>query len=221
MQAAKPVLEGFFTTGENPALLGSRCVKCGTFYFPSVEGFCRNPDCDCSQFESVELSRTGKLWSFTNACYKPPEPYIAQEPFEPYAIAAVELEKEKMIVLGQVVEGVGVEAGEQFAQGGLIRCAGCGEPEGGEFIGCGAGRPLADCGEGSTAREGSCDRQRQYCGQRVAHPAAVTRTFDGGEHVEQSLLARRDRLGRRYRRRWHAGVASALDGWFGDLHPNP
>ncbi len=108
-QAAKPVLEGFFTTGENPALLGSRCVKCGTFYFPSVEGFCRNPDCDCSQFESVELSRTGKLWSFTNACYKPPEPYIAQEPFEPYAIAAVELAKEKMIVLGQVVEGVGVE----------------------------------------------------------------------------------------------------------------
>lgn len=108
-QAAKPVLEGFFTTGENPALLGSRCVKCGTFYFPSVEGFCRNPDCDCSQFESVELSRTGKLWSFTNACYKPPEPYIAKEPFEPYAIAAVELAKEKMIVLGQVVEGVGVE----------------------------------------------------------------------------------------------------------------
>jgi len=105
----KPVIEGFFTTGEKPALLGSRCVKCGTFYFPKLEGFCRNPDCDCSQFESVELSRTGTLWSFTNACYKPPEPYVAAEPFEPYAIAAVELDKEKMIVLGQVVSGVGVE----------------------------------------------------------------------------------------------------------------
>jgi len=79
----KPVLEGFFTTGEKPALLGSRCAKCGTYYFPKLEGFCRNPDCDCSQFESVELSRTGTLWSFTNACYKPPEPYVAAEPFEP------------------------------------------------------------------------------------------------------------------------------------------
>lgn len=105
----KPVLDGFFTVGDKPALLGSRCAKCGTYYFPKLEGFCRNPDCDCSQFESVELSRTGTLWSFTNACYKPPEPYVAAEPFEPYAIAAVELDKEKMIVLGQVVEGVGVD----------------------------------------------------------------------------------------------------------------
>jgi uncharacterized OB-fold protein len=31
------------------------------------------------------------------------------DPFEPYAIAAVELEREKMIVLGQVVPGVGVD----------------------------------------------------------------------------------------------------------------
>ena len=34
---------------------------------------------------------------------------MAEEPFEPYAIAAVELEKERMTVLGQVVKGVGVE----------------------------------------------------------------------------------------------------------------
>ena len=106
---AKPVLEGFFTMGEKPALLGSQCKSCGTYYFPKTEGFCRNPDCGGEEFEVVELSRTGTLWSFTNACYKPPEPYIAAEPFEPYAIAAVELAKEKMIVLGQVVTGVGVE----------------------------------------------------------------------------------------------------------------
>ena len=105
----KPVLEGFFTTTDQPALIGSRCEDCGSYYFPRLEGFCRNPDCDSETFETVELSRRGTLWSFTNACYKPPEPYIAQEPFEPYAIAAVELAKEKMIVLGQVVTGVGVE----------------------------------------------------------------------------------------------------------------
>lgn len=105
-----PVLDGWFTTGETPHLIGTRCSNCGTYYFPKLETFCRNPDCESAQFETVELSRTGKLWSFTNACYKPPEPYIAAEPFEPYAIAAVELEREKMIVLGQVVTGIGVEA---------------------------------------------------------------------------------------------------------------
>jgi uncharacterized OB-fold protein len=58
----------------------------------------------------VPLSRTGRIWSFTNACYQPPEPFVAPDPFVPFAIAAVELEKEKMIVLGQVASGVGVEA---------------------------------------------------------------------------------------------------------------
>ena len=43
-----------------------------------------------------------------NACYKPPAPFVAQEPFVPYAIAAVQLEKEQMVVLGQVIEGVTV-----------------------------------------------------------------------------------------------------------------
>ena len=56
------------------------------------------------------MSRTGTLWSYTNACYKPPAPFVAAEPFEPYAIAAVQLEAEQMVVRGQVVEGTGVEA---------------------------------------------------------------------------------------------------------------
>ena len=49
------------------------------------------------------------MWSYTNACYQPPAPFIAQEPFTPYAIAAVQLEQEQMTVLGQVVEGISVE----------------------------------------------------------------------------------------------------------------
>ena len=104
----QPVIEGFFTTGPEPALLGSRCTECGVYYFPRQESMCRNPDCESTQFEIVELSRTGKIWSFTNACYQPPEPYVAADPFVPYTIIAVELEKEKMIVLGQAVEGVDV-----------------------------------------------------------------------------------------------------------------
>jgi len=103
-----PVLEGWFTLEEKPHLIGTQCAKCGTYYFPRQSLFCKNPACDGEQFEEVKLSRTGKVWSFTNACYQPPEPYVAADPFLPFTIAAVELEQEKMIVLGQVVEGVNV-----------------------------------------------------------------------------------------------------------------
>ena len=108
MSEPKPVLDGWFTTGEAPHLIGTRCAACGTYYFPKLETLCRNPACESTQFETVELSRTGTVWSFTNACYQPPEPYVAADPFVPYAIAAVELAREKMIVLGQVVDGVDV-----------------------------------------------------------------------------------------------------------------
>lgn len=104
-----PVLDGWFSLDEKPHLLGSRCVKCGTYFFPKKISFCRNPICDSDVFEEVPLSRTGKIWSYTNACYQPPEPFIAADPYVPFSIAAVELEQEKMIVLGQVIEGVGVE----------------------------------------------------------------------------------------------------------------
>ncbi len=96
-----PVLEGWFSAeGKEPHLIGSCCAACGTYYFPKLTTFCRNPDCNSEQFAEVPLSRTGKLWSYTNAAYKPPEPYIAAEPFEPFGIAAVELDKERMVVLG-------------------------------------------------------------------------------------------------------------------------
>ena len=106
-----PVLEGWFTLDERqPHLLGARCTTCGTYYFPKAIKFCRHPDCAGEQFEEVPLSRTGRIWSYTNAAYKPPEPYVASEPFVPFAIAAVELALERMIVLGQVATGVPVEA---------------------------------------------------------------------------------------------------------------
>lgn len=108
---SEPVLEGWFETDtDEPHLLGSQCTSCGTIYFPKLKGdYCRNPECDGEEFNEIPLSRTGKLWSYTNAVYKPPEPFVAAEPFEPYAIAAVELDKEKMIVLGAAKNGVSVD----------------------------------------------------------------------------------------------------------------
>lgn len=103
-------LEGWFTLDERePHLLGTRCRDCGTCYFPKQTLACRNPACQGTAFDEVPLSRRGTLWSCTNAGYAPPEPYVAADPFEPFAIAAVELEAERMVVLGQVVKGVGPE----------------------------------------------------------------------------------------------------------------
>jgi uncharacterized OB-fold protein len=104
-----PALEGWHTMDSKPHLIGTQCKGCGTYFFPRLTLFCKNPHCDSTQFEDVELSRTGQVWSYTNACYKPPAPFVAPDPYEPYAIAAVQLEKEQMVVLGQVVTGLGVE----------------------------------------------------------------------------------------------------------------
>ena len=105
-----PAIEGWFTTDEEPALLGTRCTTCGTVFFPRAEGFCRNPGCRGREFEERRLSRRGKVWSYTDAQYHPPPPYIpAADPYEPFALAAVELADEQLVVLGQLADGVTVE----------------------------------------------------------------------------------------------------------------
>ena len=103
-------LEGWHTLDhKQPALLGTRCTSCSTYYFPKMSTFCRNPDCQSEEFEEVELSREGTIWSYTNANYQPPEPYVSPKPFEPFAIIGVHLEKEQMVVLGQAIDGVTVD----------------------------------------------------------------------------------------------------------------
>jgi uncharacterized protein len=105
-----PAVEGWFTTGAAPHLLGTRCTTCGTVFFPRASGFCRNPECRGREFDDVELSRTGTVWSYTDAQYQPPAPYIPPgDEHEPFAIAAVELASEQMVILGQVAKGYGVD----------------------------------------------------------------------------------------------------------------
>ena len=107
--SASTAVEGWFTTGPEPVLVGSRCSTCTTVYFPPTSGFCRNPTCDGEEFESAELSRRGRVWSYTDAQYLPPPPYVARtDPYQPFALAAVEL-AEGITVLGQVADGYGVQ----------------------------------------------------------------------------------------------------------------
>jgi hypothetical protein len=107
---AVPAVEGWFTTTDQPALLGTRCTTCGTVFFPRASGFCRSPECRGREFDEVELSRTGTVWSYTDAQYQPPPPFIPSgEEHVPFAIAAVELAEEAMVILGQVADGYGVD----------------------------------------------------------------------------------------------------------------
>ena len=106
MKKRVPAIEGWFSLdSEKPHLLGSRCTSCKSYFFPKETLYCRNPGCTGREFEEVPLSRSGKVWSFTNNCYQPPPPYMSPDPFVPYAIAAVELDAEKMVVLGQLTAG--------------------------------------------------------------------------------------------------------------------
>jgi hypothetical protein len=104
-----PAIEGWFTIDDQPSLIGNKCTSCGTVFFPKASLFCRNPDCDGESFEDSQLSRHGRIWSYTDAQYQPPPPYIPREdPYQPFALAAVELEAEQMVILGQIADGFGV-----------------------------------------------------------------------------------------------------------------
>ena len=108
-KAQVPAVEGWFRMDpDDPRLLGTQCDSCHTYFFPKETVACRNPNCHGTELKEVPLSRRGRLWSFTNNCYPPPAPFVAADPFEPYTVAAVELEEEKMVILGQVVAGVDV-----------------------------------------------------------------------------------------------------------------
>ncbi|MCB0972259.1 MAG: OB-fold domain-containing protein [Acidimicrobiales bacterium] len=103
--------EGWFTTDTDaPALLGLRCSACGTYVFPKADHGCPNPACDSTDFDEVELSRGGTIWSYTDARYQPPAPYVVPtDEHEPFCIAAVSLAAEGLVVMGQLVPGVTVD----------------------------------------------------------------------------------------------------------------
>lgn len=110
----RAAIEGWFTmpepdSGESPHLIGTRCTESGTYFFPPERVMSRAPGFADSVLQEVQLSNRGRLWSWTDAQYQPPLPYVpVSDPHEPFCIAAVELETEKMVVLGQVPSGVSV-----------------------------------------------------------------------------------------------------------------
>lgn len=106
-----PVVDGWFTgDGDGFRLLGTRCAACTSLFFPREDAHCRNPGCPGGHLEEVPLSRQGLVWSYTDSRYRPPSPYVTDPelPWEPYTLIAVELEPERIVVLGQAAEGITV-----------------------------------------------------------------------------------------------------------------
>jgi uncharacterized OB-fold protein len=104
-QAVPSSTDAWFSAGDDPHLVGTRCVECGTYTFPPETFSCRNPRCSSTSLEPLPLSRRGRVWSFAVNHYAAPPPALSPEPFEPYAVAAVELDEERIVVLGRVADG--------------------------------------------------------------------------------------------------------------------
>ncbi|HEB88277.1 MAG TPA: benzoylsuccinyl-CoA thiolase [Deltaproteobacteria bacterium] len=113
-----PAIEGWIKMDEDdPHLLGYLDATSGTYFFPKDVSISRAPGHADAELTEVELSNRGRLWSYTTNHYQPPEPYVAPDPFVPYTVAAVELTKERMIVLGQLADGVDpetIEVGQEM-----------------------------------------------------------------------------------------------------------
>jgi uncharacterized OB-fold protein len=80
-------------TADAPALIGSRCRRCGVVAFPR-QASCAA--CTCSDVEERRLARKGTLWTWTIQCFPPKSPPYAgsAEDFEPYGVGYVELQGE-------------------------------------------------------------------------------------------------------------------------------
>jgi uncharacterized OB-fold protein len=110
------VADGLFAeTPEGPRLLGSRCASCGTPYFPK-SALCRAPSCDSGAMEDAAFGPKATLWSYTVQHYPPPPPAKYDEPYEPYAMALVDLDEGLRLLarvavddLSQVKAGMAVE----------------------------------------------------------------------------------------------------------------
>lgn len=104
-----PAVEGLFTMDDEPRLIGGKGRTQGSYHFPKNLSGTDPANWGDDDREEVLLSRTGTVWSYTASGYPPPLPYMVKEPYEPFVLAAVELDNEKIVVLGQMVEGTVIE----------------------------------------------------------------------------------------------------------------
>jgi uncharacterized protein len=92
MNRQVPIAAGLFTwPAEKPALLGSRCKRCGIVSFPAADSCMA---CSGQEVAVEELPGRGTLWTWTIQRFMPKTPYRSNETpetFKPYGVGYVEL----------------------------------------------------------------------------------------------------------------------------------
>ena len=111
MKKRVPAVDDWFTMDEAaPRLMGARGTETGSYFWPTALAVSANPAKPGEEREPALLSRRGRLWSWTTNHFAPPEPYVSPDPFVPYTVCAVELDAEKMVVLGQLATAADADA---------------------------------------------------------------------------------------------------------------
>ncbi len=88
----RPIADGILTDDQPPRLIGGRDRETGRIVFPMPAGVAQ------ADYDPVPLSRDGTIWSWTVQRFPPKSPpYAGPEPFEPFAVAYVELPGEVIV----------------------------------------------------------------------------------------------------------------------------
>lgn len=90
--ASQPIAAGLLTDEQPPRLIGGRDRETGRIVFPMPAGS------EGERFDPVPLKREGTIWAWTVQRFPPKSPpYIGPQPFEPFALAYVELPGEVIV----------------------------------------------------------------------------------------------------------------------------
>lgn len=88
----RPIAEGIWTDEQPPRLIGGRDRETGRVVFPMPQGS------EAQRYRPMPLAREGRIWSWTVQRFAPKSPpYIGPQPFEPFALAYVELPGEVIV----------------------------------------------------------------------------------------------------------------------------
>ncbi len=149
-----PAVAGWFTTGDAPALLGTRCASCGTYFFPREESLCRNPDCIGGDLGRGRAQPAGPVWSYTDNRYQPPAPTCPPTRSCRTPSPRSSWQDEHMVVLGQLEPGVDVTASTSGRRSSSCWGRSTRTTTTSTWCGSGAGRAYA-------APDGAADEQRR------------------------------------------------------------
>lgn len=88
----RPIADGILTDEQPPRLIGGRDRETGRIVFPMPAGM------EGERFDPTPLARDGTIWTWTIQRFPPKSPpYAGPQPFEPFAVAYVELPGEVIV----------------------------------------------------------------------------------------------------------------------------